>query len=159
MTFSFTCAINNNDLPAGIGYEQLFEYSHFNIKIETADMSVIFDSDVMTTDEMDIRNFVNNFLNNTHASLTFNSGNGSYVEYSDNKLSFIVYTYKEGTFTTLSYSIRVNANNREDLNNVFRQLLHFKITFNSIELEDEEIDYYEDNSDQSQELDEQPENE
>jgi hypothetical protein len=156
MTFSFTCAINNNDIPAGIAYEQLFEYSHFNINIETGDMSVIFDSDVMTTDEMDIRNFVNNFLNNTNASLTFNSGNGSCVMYSDNKLSFIVYTYKEGTFTTLSYSIRVNDNNREELNNVFRQLLDFKITFNSIEL-DEEDDYYD--SDQSQELDEQPENE
>jgi len=159
MTFSFTCAINNNHIPAGIAYEQLFEYSHFNIKIETGDMSVIFDSDVMTTDEMDIRNFVNNFLNNINASLTFNSGNGSYVEYSDNKLSFIVYTYNEGTFTTLSYSIRVNSNNREELNNVFRQLLDFKITFDNIALEDED-DYYEEiDSDQSQQLDEQPENE
>jgi len=159
MSFSFICSIDNNDVPDGIAYEQLFDYSHFNIKIETGDMSVIFDSDVMTTDEMDIRHFVNNFLNNTDASLTFNSGNGSCVAYSDNKLSFTVYTYKEGTFTTLSYSIRVNANNREELNNVFRELLDFKITFNSIELDDEEIDYYEDNSDQSQELDEQPENE
>ena len=114
-------------------------------------MSVIFDSDVMTTDEMDIRHFVNNFLNNTDTALTFNSGNGSCISYSDNnKLSFFVYTYQEGTYTSLSYSIRVNANNREELNNIFRQLLDFKITFDSIELDDEEDEV---------DSDEQPQNE
>ena len=150
MPIIFSCSIENNEVPVNICFEKLFDYCGFKIEFNLSDVSIFFESDVMTTDGEDIEMFVNNFLNNRSCSVSFNSGNGSSIEYSDGTLSFGVYTYVEGTATSLCNEIKVNNNNRSDLNNVFRQLLDFKITFDSIELLDkDEYEYEEEQPEQN----------
>lgn len=147
MSISFSCAIENNSPPENLEYEQLFNYSNFKILFDFSDMSIIFDSDIMYTNYEDIEIFINNFFNGTHASVSFNSCNGSLIRYLDGILYFEVYTYKEGAITTLTYKIKINSNNRESINNVFRQLLDFKRAFDDINIieEDDDEEYQSEN--------------
>lgn len=139
MRIEFLCDIDNNDIPQNVTYEQIHDYCSFSIDIEIENIELTFNSDVMTIEKESIQNFIDKFENNQNCSMTFNLGNGSCINFAtNNKLTFIVYTYKEGTYTTISLHINVNNNNHNQLNNIFRQLLEFKTTFDNINIIDED---------------------
>jgi hypothetical protein len=145
MEIIFLCDIDNNDQIQNITYEEICDYSNFSIKITIQNIQLSFDSDVITITKDSIENFINKFENNENCYITFNVGNGSSITFLRNtELIFEVYTYKEGTFTSLSYQIPVNNNNRDQISNVFRQLLQFKIAFDNIEIIDDEDEYNQD---------------
>lgn len=143
MNISFICDIDNNDnIPQNLTYGDLYEYSKFSINIQIEDIELSFSSDVMRIDNESIQNFVYNFENNEPCYMTFNCSNGSSIEFkTTNELLFYVYTYKEGSFTTISHEIKVNNNNHNKIKNVFKKLLEFKINFDNIHMIDEDEEY------------------
>lgn len=153
MDISFICDIDNiNNIPQNLVYDDdLYEYCNFSINIQIEDIELSFSSDVMIIDNESIQNFVYKFENNQPSSMTFNSWNGSFIEFKiSNELIFHVYTYKEGSLTTISHKIKVNNNNHNKIRNVFRQLLDFKINFDNIRIIDEDEDYSEDDQGEDQ---------
>ena len=146
--FNFVCSLTDNifdNITEPIEYESLYDFSNFSIKIENNGLNMSFCSDIGTTDISAIENFVTKFKNSECANISFNSENGSLINYKNNKITFNVYTYKEGTVTDLDINFTLDEMNHEKLSNIFDQLLIFKNRYNSIRIigEDDD-DSYED---------------
>ena len=134
--------------------EDLYKYSSFRINIETDDeIYFYFFSDVYTTSLSEIETFVNKFLQNEVARVSFNSNSGSLISYLPHKnlLLFNVFTWKEGTTTGLDFSVKLNSTERHNLfSELFMKLLNFRRAFENIEVREEpsDIENYSDEEEQ-----------
>lgn len=129
LNIEFICGLDNVDTEdLVIDNDNITDYSCFEIifKNNFCQTRYFGDSSLVSSDE--IMSFINNltyYENDTSCQLFFISEDCP-VFMKDKTLTFSVSNYKYG-FKNVSFSIRLNSENLQDILNVFNRLLEFKI--------------------------------
>jgi len=150
MNIVLITSITDDIVPQNVTtYDDLCNYSFFSITIQFGNsIELTFESDILSVEEADIQGFLFDLLNNRNSFLCFGQ-ESLQIEYCDDTLFFSI--DNNAGISVVTNSVKVTDNNIDQVCDLFRGLLNFKIMFNRIEIpaDDDDDDDDDENAQQA----------